>query len=242
MNMIGQYMSLDHPFASYDIIMWVISTLLLLFFSLITFYQIKFKPKDISQLQKSNANTWAASFLLLVVSNTLMLLWKYVIDDSFTAAVIDNIIVALVNIAILIKIIHIEYSINRYEFYKGYYFTIAIIALFTFTMLFTPSALREIGIFQVIYLILFLGSISIFPLMFIYLAIRLKGRERFMALRIVIGAALLGVGYVLQPQNIEHYYDLLANFEVLYNFFLIFSSIFVILGTCIIFSSFSGNL
>jgi hypothetical protein len=240
--MIAQYRSLSHPLAAYDIITWAISTLLLLFFAIITIYRIKFKPKEISPLQKSNANTWAASFLLLVVSNILMLSWKYLIDDVFTAAVIDNIIVSLVNIAIIIKIIHIEYSINRYEFYKGYYFTVAIIALFTFTMLLTPSAIRELGIFQVIYLILFLGSVSIFPLIFFYLAIRLKGSERLMALRIVLGAALLGVGYVLQPQNIENYYSLLANFEVLYNFFLIFSPIFVILGTCIIFSSFSSNL
>ncbi len=241
--MIIQYMSLSHPLAAYDIIAWAISALLFLFFAINTLYKLKAKPKeDISHIQKLNAITWAASFLLLFISNTLMLSWKYLIADDFTAAVIDNTIVSLVNIAIMIKIIHIEYSINKYEFYKGYYFTVAIIALSTFTLLFTPSALREISIFQAIYLILFLGSISIFPLMFLYLAIKLKGRERLMAFRIVLGAALLGVGYVLQPQNIEHYYDLLANFELLYYFFLIFSPIFVIIGTCIIFSSYRSNL
>jgi len=241
-NVLIQYRALNEPFTWFDITFWAIAALILIFIALFTLYSIKFKPKDITDLQKTNAITWAISFVLLFVSIVLMLLWKYSIKDILISGIIDNTVVALVNSAIIIKIIHMEYSINKYEFYKGYYFTIAVIALFTFTMIFTPSALREIGIFQVIYLTLFLGGISIFPLMFLYLAIKLKGRERLMAIRIVFGTALLAVGFVLQPQNIESYSNIIPNFDIFMNFFLFMCPIFVSTGALIIFSSFKGNL
>ncbi len=240
--MITQYSSLDNPFAPYDITLWVISTMLLFVFAIFTLYKIKFKQKEISSLQRTNAITWAIAFILLVVSNVLMLIWKYAIGDFFIAGIVDTTVVSLVNTAIVIKIIHIEYSINKYEFYKGYYFTVIVICLFAFTMIFTPSILREIGIFQIIYLILFLGGISIFPLMFLYLAIRLKGKESLMALRIVLGAACIGVGFVLQPQNIKSYHNIISNFELIMIIFTILCPILVILGTLLIFSTYKANL
>ena len=78
--------------------------------------------------------------------------------------------------------------------------------------------------------------------MFFYLAIKLKGTERFMALRIVFGAACLGVGFVLQPQNIESYHNIIPNFQVIVDIFTILCPILVIIGTLIVFSTFKTNL
>ncbi|MHA1148677.1 MAG: hypothetical protein ACTSR8_10575 [Promethearchaeota archaeon] len=166
-------------------------------------YKITLDKGVASDLQKRNALTWAVAFMLLGIANLLNLLWRYTIDDNYMRLIVDNLSVFCVNLALFTKILHTEYTINRYEFYKGYYFTIATAALMFFTTIVTPEAVRTIGFYQNIYLILLTVGGSIFPLIFLYLAIKLKGKERQLAIRMLAGAFLFMMGLLFQPHNIE---------------------------------------
>jgi len=240
--MFETYRSLSDPFAALDITLWIICISVSLIVAIYTIYKLKYDPKEINDLQYKNATTWALTFLFLALANTLNLIWRYNLSDDDFGLTIDNLSVFLVNLALFIKIFQTEYTINKYEFYKGYYFTFATIGLMIFTVIMTPQALRQVSPFQSIYLILLIAGGSIFPLIFLSLAIKLKGKERQMALRMLNGGMFLAVGLLFQPHNIDVFIIEYEYYELIYNLFLILCPIFLSLAIIIILSSYINNL
>ncbi|MFO8019209.1 MAG: hypothetical protein R6U96_11275 [Promethearchaeia archaeon] len=236
------YRHFSDPFSTLDISLWVITIILSLVIALYSFYKILTEPKKITNLQKWNVITWSISYLFLTAANILNLIWRYVISNPELAEGLDNISVFFVNLAILMKILHTEYSINKYEFYKGYYFSIALIVLILFTLFVTPEMVRILGIFQIIYIILLVIGISVFPGIFLYLAFKLGGKERRRAGMILIAAIFFTVGFLLQPHNLIDFAVELANFALIYNIFLILCPILISVALLIIFKSYYAVL
>lgn len=240
--MIEMYRSLNAPLSILDVSSWMFSIALSFFLALFTIYKIYLKPKEIRELQKANAITWAASFILLGIANTLNLIWRYSIENKTTMLIVENLSVLFVNLFVIVKLVYTEYSINRYGFYKGYYFTFAFIGLTIFTSVLTPNTVREIGIYQAIYLILLVVGVSLFPCIFVYLAIKSKGEGRKMALTILIGYILLFFGLLLQPQNLGPYESEIPNFELTSNSLLILCPILISIAILVMFKSYWNNL
>ncbi|MHA1292758.1 MAG: hypothetical protein ACTSQJ_08845 [Promethearchaeota archaeon] len=240
--MFETYRSLSDPFAGIDITLWLINVIILFSIAFFTLYRIYVKKPEMRELQRSNAITWAISFILFGIANFLNIIWRYTIENEKLATDFDNLSVLLINIAVFIKVLHTEYMINKYRFYKGYYFSFIALGLTIFTTIVTPELVREVSVYQVIYLILLILGISIFPLMFLYLTIKLNGRERLIVLKIFFALLLLFIGLLLEPQNLEGYKNKVEMFDFFYNTFLILSPILVSIAILILFDSYRKNL
>ena len=242
--MLVAYRSLNDSLAWLDISLWCICIFISLLFMFLTMFKITIDNGGATELQRRNAFTWAVAFMLLGIANILNLIWRYTIEDAFFVTIIDGMSVLCVNLAFFLKIVHTEYTINRYEFYKGYFFSIAALALIIFTSIVTPEAIRAIGIYQSIYIILLAFGGSIFPMIFLYLAIKLQGKERQMAVIMLIGALLFMVGFLGEPHNIKPimiYYNF-PNVDLWVSIFLILSPILVLIAMIIIFSSYYSGI
>ncbi|MHA1756089.1 MAG: hypothetical protein ACTSVV_04910 [Promethearchaeota archaeon] len=238
--MIFTYRTFDDPLSFIDIGLWCFAIFTLFFIHTYTMYRITLYKGDATELQRRNAFTWAIAFMLLGLANLINLIWRYTIESHFHRVVLDNFATLFVNLAVFIKILHTEYTINRYEFYKGYYFSIATSCQSIFTFIVTPEAIREVFMLQTIYLILLTAGTLIFPGIFLYLAIRLKGEERRKAIIILIGVLFFSIGLLFQPHNIEPFlkeYNIMFA-DSIYNLFLILCPIFTFLATIVIFSSY----
>ena len=200
----------DNLLSFLDIFLFMILVFLSLLFMFLTMYKITLDTGAASDLQKRNGFTWAVAFAFLSISNILNVLWRYAISEEFFIIAVEDIAVLFVNMALLLKIVHTEYSINKYEFYKGYYFSFAALCLTIFTTVFTPEIIRNNELFAGIYLILLSVGASIFPIIFLYLAYKLEGSERVMAIKILIGAFLLLLGLLFQPHNVAPYASIMG--------------------------------
>ncbi len=240
--MFWQYRSLEDPLSGIDITLWMITIILAFVFAIYTLFKIYIKESEMRELQKTNAITWAIAFIFFGISNILNTIWRYSIADAGLAVIVENVSVFFLNFAVLIKIFHTEYMIHKYGFYKRYYSTIASLCLVIFTSIVTPDMVREIFIFQVIYLVLLLAGVSIFPGIFLFLAFKLSGRERLMAIRILGGLLLLSMGMLLQPQNIETYASDINDFSAFSSIMLILCPILVSIAFISIFRSYKNNL
>lgn len=236
--MLFAYRRLSDPFAYLDISLWLTTISLSLIIALYSLYKILKEPKDITKLQRWNVISWSICYLFLTIANILNLIWRYGASSPILAQNIDNISVLLVNLAILTKILHTEYSINQYKFYKGYYFSIALIFLILFTFFVTPEMVREFGIFQIIYIGLLLFGISVFPSIFLYLALKLDGNERRKAIIILIASIFFTIGFLLQPHNIADFTSHLPNFTLIYNILLILCPILISMALLLIYKSY----
>ncbi len=240
--MIFTIRDINDPLSPFDISLWIFSIALAYGFAIFTVLKHIKNEKELRKLQKVNVFTWAITFALWGTSNILNIIWRYAVNDVALSSAVDNVSVLFVNIGVLFKIFSTEYSINRYGFYKSYYCTPALIGLAAFTFLVSPEILRTIGPLQVIYLVLLVVGVSIVPLLFLYIAIKLKADERKMSLRILIGYAFLFVGLLFQPHNTINYTIALSMPEVLANAFLIICPILISLGIIIMFKSYSNIL
>ncbi|MGV9174075.1 MAG: hypothetical protein ACOC44_09585 [Promethearchaeia archaeon] len=240
--MLFAYRNISDPLSLWDISFWIITILLSLLIALYSLFKLFKKQKDITNLQKWNVITWSISYLFLTAANILNLTWRYIISNPTLAKGADNVSVLFVNLAILTKILHTEYSINQYKFYRGYYFSIALIGLILFTLFVTPDMVRTFGIFQIIFVILLLIGISVFPGIFLYLAIKLGGKKRRRAAMILIAAICFTIGFLLQPHNLTDFVSELPNFTLIYNTFLILCPLLICAALLIIFKSYEAIL
>ena len=194
--------NLDNLLSFLDVILFIVIVFISLFFAFLTMYKITIDMGAATELQKRNGLTWAWAFIFLSIANILNILWRYAISEAFWIVAAEDISVLFVNMALLLKIIHTEYQLIQYEMIKRYYFSFAALCLTVFTTIFTPDLIRQNETFASIYLILLTAGGSIFPIIFIYLAIKLEGSERKMAIKVLFGAFTLLVGFLIQPHNI----------------------------------------
>ncbi len=240
------YRDLSDPLSSWDISLWSLALALLFFLALFTFYRIRSKTeqenKDIPKLQRSNAITWAYAFIFYGMSILLCLIWKYMLQtDTIAFLIVDSLVVLFVTFAVFIKIVQTEISVNQYGFYKKRPFTIFTFAFLVFTAIFTPSVIRASNILTIVYIVLMVIAVAVFPGIFLYIAIKLEGKNRQKALKIVVAAIILLVGLIFQPQNIQMF-SYLENFNTISNTFLILCPIFVSIAIIIMFDNYRAIL
>jgi len=207
-------------------------------------YKITLDLGAASELQKRNCFTWAMAFVFLSLSHVLNILWRYAISDEFWVIAVEDLAVLFVNMALLLKVVHTEYHINSYKLYKGYYFSFVALGLTLFTSILTPNFIKQNELYATIYLILLTIGGSIFPIIFLYLAIKLEGKERRTAIIILVGAFLLLLGLLFQPHNVSPYLSLMGITldQWVFDTLLISSPITMILGTFIIYRTYIKSL
>jgi hypothetical protein len=240
--MINQYTELDNPLAFIDLILWFSSIVITFLIVIYTILKYSSRKAEIEKYQKENILTWVLTIGIIGIGNTLNIIWRFIIQDIQIAEFIDYISVILCFVALFIKILNIERGINRSEFFKGYYFSIILLIAIMYTAIIGPAALKELGLLQTIYLLLLSVSFLIFPLLFLYLAMKSTDSARKNALKVVLGSILFGVGLLFQAQNIQEYAEYTPNFELISALFTIICPIMITLGIIIFFSSYKRTL
>ncbi len=237
MLLLETYRNLFEPISYLDLALWILTIFISFLILIYTLYKLVIDSKEIRNLQKLNVITWIIFFFLIGLSGIINLIWRYLISDEFFADFLDNITYILCEIAFLFKIVFTEYSVNQYKFYKGYYFSVIFFFLIAFTSI-IPEPVGEIEIIDIIYIVLFSLGVVLFPTIFLYIAFKVKGDERIMALKITFGYILLIIGILFQPQNLEILKPFTTNYEEITNTFLILCPILLLFGIIIMFSSY----
>ncbi len=182
-----------------------------------TVYRLKKTPKkDIRNLQIINVLTWGICFILFSFANIFYLIWEYFLIDRLWIAAFDNLSMLLLHLTVFVKILDTEYTINKHAMYKGYYFSIILVVLILFSIILTPITVRMYQVYQIIYLVLLISGISIYVWLFLYIAWKTEGKERIMALRMIVFPVLLTLGIGLLPYNAIIYSPMKVPFGIYY--------------------------
>ena len=236
------YRTLFGPISYFDIALWITVIFTSFFIIFYTLHKFDLKSKQMSKLQKLNILTWIIFFFLIGITGVLNLIWRYLITEDTLRDFLDDLTYFLCELAFLSKILFTEYSINQYKFYKGYYFSIFFFLLIPLTTIILPEPVGEIGIIDILYIVLFSTGVMLFPVIFLYIAFKLEGEERRMALKITIGYIFLIIGILFQPQNLTILKPFISNFELFSDVFLILCPFLLLCGILIMFSSYHKTL
>ncbi len=239
--MILQYSKLTSVLTVFDLILWL--SLVFLTFIIVIFTTIKYRSKkeQIEKFQRENVLTWIGFLIFLGTANTLNIVWRFTISNLELAGLVEFISQLFVFFSILIKIINIERGINRSNFYRGYYFSILEIITIIFGIIIYPI-IKEVGIIQTIYIIICAAAFIIFPGIFLYLTFKSTGEARIKSFLVFFGAGTIGVGMLLQPQNVEQYAKLYPTYELLMIFFTIICPVLIITGILLVFKSYKDSI
>ncbi|MHA1335407.1 MAG: hypothetical protein ACTSPW_06600 [Promethearchaeota archaeon] len=224
---------------SISIFSWMIYIILSFGLGIYTLIKIckRVKKDNLSKLQKYNVFTWGITYILLGFSFLFFILWYFFIQEIKLKEILDQLFVLFFNLAILIKIFNTEYTINKYKYYKGYYFSVILVILTIFSLILTPPIIRETALYQTIYLILFISGVSIYLLLFSVVAAKTKGEERITAIKFIIFPFLVVLGIVFLPVNVEVYYKNLLDYYFPY----LLSPILMIIGMLLMYSTYRRN-
>lgn len=226
------------------IVLWEICVLISLYLGFYTIIKVrKHRDKEeVSDLQQKNILSWGIAYILIGITVFLFTLWYFFLESSIIYAFIDSMSVLIFHIAVLIKIFDTEYTLNKHELYRGYYFSIIIVILTIFTLIITPIGIRSNFLYQIGYLSLFISGVSIYIVSFLYAAIKTNGKERSMAIRLLIFPFLVIFSIILMPYNLEVYAGDLSNTPLLYNALCLTPQIIMAIGIILMFSSYKDNL
>lgn len=230
-----QYYTLEDPLIMSNYILWIIAVLVSYFVTIYSLLKYVLKRDELEKLQKENIITWMLFFLALSITNTLNIIWRFLIIDEDLAAQIDAVSIIISIFAWTIKIFNIERGINRSNLYKGYYFTILSVIFLVTTIVLNPYFIREFGPIQVIMIVLFFVAQSLLPGIFVYLAAKSSGKKRTECIWICVGLIAILLGMMFQPQNIIPYINLWPSYEILTILAIIFTPVLIILGIFLIF-------
>jgi hypothetical protein len=238
---IFQYTQLDNSLAFIDLGLWITGVVVTYLIAIYTFLKFNSKKAEMEKYQKEIILTWVLFLVFLGIANTLNIIWRFGIADVDTAQFVEFLSQLFVYISFFTKILNIERGINRSKFYKGYYFSILELVSIIFGIVIYPI-ITEVGPIQTIYLILSIAGFAVFPIIFIYMTIKTTGATRTKSVLVVIGALFIGVGMVLQPQNVVEYIKALPDYEILLAFFTVLCPILIIIGIIFIFLSYRDTI
>jgi hypothetical protein len=222
-----------------DIILEIIFISILLYIIIILYFK---KKKTEKKRNIINLGTWILFFLLLGIGHFIKISISILTFNNTVPELMlelfEKIDIALIFIAFLIRVFYVEYVINTWDFYRGYYFSLIISFTLTLVLLVDLEDIKQIGTSQNIFLIITLVGYSILPVLYLFLSLKTKGKSRKIALKVSLGITLLGVGSLFQSDNLIGIwgYDPILNrlIEATY----ITGPITVIIATLLIFDSF----
>ena len=198
-------MSLDNQFVFINFILFYIALSLVLVFSIITIVYYYKKKDELEDSDKKSVFSWMLFFIIIVIQLFIMSLWKFWITDVFLANILERIANTLVFLAMLIKVIDIERSCNKLDYYKGYWFSIVSGISMSISILIDPVILKVISPFQMVFVAMMFCGVAIFPIIYFYVAIKSLGNIRTNALLVSAGAVFIGLGYLFRPANLIAY-------------------------------------
>lgn len=240
--MILQITTLTDGISVLDFSLWVLNVYII--FTIVSFilYRYLKNRKEWEKSQKQNIITWLILLICIGVANTLNIVWRFLISDVQIADFIDYSSFLILYIGFFIKILYLERGINRSEFYKGYYFSIGWLIVIGFAIVANPLTLKQFGIIQILFFVFIFFSFGELFVLFLYLAIKATGEARKNALKMFIGAFLLGTGLVFVPQNVGEYFIGTDFYDIWMVLVRVTSPFLISLGVILIYISFNKNL
>jgi hypothetical protein len=227
-----QIYSLDREL---EIMFWMSVNAIIFFIAFFTGLRAKTNPQIESE-QRKIAYTWTIFLLLLGMANVISLVnrlyWGFLLS-------IDKITILMVNGAFLIKILEVEKYFRPLKF--------RIFSLIQFCVILGYSVIGNVRSSNVVnYVLIFLLIIgfSIFPLMYLYVAITSTGPVRIMAIKIFIAILAFAFGISGQRHNVIVYLpDTVYFFEnVLHMPFVLAPSALLLGGVILLFDSYYRTL
>ncbi len=162
-----------------------------------------------NEVEKSNKKTWALFFLLVTIDGVVMLAWKLPVSgDTLVLNLIERVFNAVFFLAAFLKVVNIEKSINNLKFYKGYWFSFVSLVNVCLNIFIDPFFLKTISPFQVVFIIIIFFGFAIFPIIYLYVAMKSSGDIKAGSLKISAGAVFLGLGFLFRSENLEAYVSL----------------------------------
>ncbi len=226
--------AIDTPVMWAHFILWICTTELILFIAVIAFNLAKKRGESARDPQRRNLQIWGFFFLLLLISNILILTWRFAISDFLVADILERVANALFYFAIFIRVVDIEKRVlNR----KIYYFSIILGIIVLINLFVAPSILKIISPWQVAFLVSVIIGYSVFPIVFFSLSRRSTGKIRTDAFKVSAGAIFLALGYLFRPENLEAY-RIYPFLNTIIDLFYISAPIVIIIGILLIYDSF----
>jgi hypothetical protein len=235
----------EYPMLLLSQILWFLNigfTVVVIFY----IFNKLFIKKEIKELKAENINvinilTWFIFLLLVCVANIIMVIFRFYLTDINLINLLEKISYILFYSAIAVKVIYLEYAINKWKFYKGYYFSIVSILTVVFFFIINPSDFKVISPVQIFALILIILDFSFLPVLYFLLSIKTSGRDRRNAFKISAGAVFLGLGLLFRPLVLEGYYGNEPFMDILINFTYLTAPISVLIAMILIFDSLRGK-
>ncbi len=188
-----------------------------------------------NEVEKSNKTTWALFLLLIAIDGGIMLAWKLPVSgDALFLNLMERAFNSVFFLAAFIKVVNIEKSINNLKFYKGYWFSIVSAVNVCLNLFIDPDFLKTISPFQVVFIIIIFFGFAIFPIIYLYVAMKSSGDIKAGSLKVSAGAVLLGLGFLFRPENLDAYVSLGGLIPGLLPYLNLTSPISVLIGLLLI--------
>ncbi|MHA1274554.1 MAG: hypothetical protein ACTSQP_05370 [Promethearchaeota archaeon] len=228
-----------------SLILWILGIIIgivIVVFSLIKILLKKYsKEFEESRFARVNIYTWIIFLMLIACANILTTIIQFYTSNQAISGILERISIVLIYTAIFAKVIYIENSLNRLEYYRGHYFTIiSIITILVFIFV-DPEFLKKISPLQIILIFLIFIDYSLMPVLYFYLALKTTGQSRKDALKISAGSVFIGLGLLFRPLNLQGYYGITQLLDALINYTNITAPISIIIGFILIFNGFRGK-
>ncbi len=229
--------TLDSPLLWTNFIFWICNTALIVWIGLRSFELVKEAGEDIDDSQKRSLQTWGYFFLILAISNVLILTWRFIVTDVYFINSLESTANALFYIACFIKVLTIERSLIESKWYQRFYFSFIICITIFINLIVPPSFLKIISPFQILFIVIITVGYSVFPISYFYVSRKSSGKVARSALKVSAGAIFLALGYLMGPSNLEAY-RLTPFLNMVIDIFYISAPIAIVIGTLLIYDSF----
>lgn len=226
--------NLDNPLIWANFILWVASTVFIFIIGMVAF-RLSLKTEELlEEAQKKHWLTWGYFLLILVISNILIVLWRFAISDSLIVDVVERCANALFYFACFIKVFDIE---KRGLKKKRYFFSYIIWIIIVLNLIVLPSFLKIISPLQIAFICIITIGYSVFPIVYFIVSRQATGDVRRNALKVSAGAIFLALGYLFRPENLVAY-RVTPILNAIIDCFYITAPISIIIGILLIYDSF----
>ncbi|MHA1275873.1 MAG: hypothetical protein ACTSQI_05335 [Candidatus Helarchaeota archaeon] len=233
--------SLLDPLMSANFTLWICITILILYIAIFSFRGARSLQTTIDQSQKKNLRRWGYFFLLLTISNILILTWRFAFSNGIITDILERSANALFYCACFIKVVDIEKSLiesDSFPRYTRYYFSSIVCITILINIIVPPRSLKIISPWQITFLLIVTIGYSVFPIIYFYVSRKSSGKVRFDALKVSIGAIFLALGYLFRPENLIAYYGMSNFIDTVINLFYLTAPIDIVVGVLLIFDSY----
>lgn len=232
--------SLTDPLMSANFTLWIVITVLILFIAFKAFRSTTIVTESTTDdSQKKTLRMWGYFFIILAISNILILTWRFAITDVLVSDIIERTANTLFYFACFMKVVDIEKGLIQAKWYRTYYFSAVMFITILINVFVSPAFLKVISAWQVAFLIMGTIGFSVFPIIYFYVSRKSTGKVRSNALKVSAGAVFLAIGYLFRPENVSAYYGLSPLIDLAINCFYITAPIVIVIGVVLIYDSFA---